>query len=683
MRYILIKQDDLRDCGICCLLMIIKTYGGNSSKEYLRWITNTNLNGVTALDLINGAKKFNFESYGFKSNLLNISKESLPLIAHVEINKQYKHFIVIYDIDFKNKKILIADPAKKIEKITFSEFEKISTNYYIYLKPIKKILNMKSTYSLLNIYFKFIKNNIGKIIKIFFFLILFSVLTCLSSIYLKIIIDNYDIINFEHNIFLILIITIFFINLIKNMLNYFRYILLIKLNNALDLNVFQNIYSKIITLPYIYFKNRTTGEILTRITDLNNLKDLLTNFIISLFIDLLLIFIAIIFLLLVDYKFILVIIPILLFFVILFLLFKNKYKITLDELKDESEQVNSYIVETVTNIESIRNLNIDDIFINKFTNIYQKYINEFNTFNKILLKNNFLYDLLQNIFFILLIIVSFGLIKSGQLEVTDLIIISSLGTIITNSIINIIDFLYKILDSVASFNRIKELCDIDFNTNNGNECSIKINCIEFNNLNYKYNYKNNVLKNVNFTINENDKLLIVGNSGIGKSTIAKILSGYLDVDDTQVYINKKDINNYNKDFLKQRITFVGQHENLFATSIKENICMGRIIDDTLFIKVCKLMNIEEILVENNLTYDCIIEESGFNISGGQKQRIILARSILKESDVYIFDESLCNLDVSLERKILINLFDYFKDKIIIVISHRFNNQDLFNKKVYL
>ena len=177
--------------------------------------------------------------------------------------------------------------------------------------------------------------------------------------------------------------------------------------------------------------------------------------------------------------------------------------------------------------------------------------------------------------------------------------------------------------------------------------------------------------------------MITGKSGIGKSTLAKILIGYLDVLDNQVFINGQDINKISKSLLKDKITLVCQNESLFPLSVKENIIMGRDISYSLFEKVCNLMKIDEILEKNFLTYDYKLEEAGFNFSGGEKQRIVLARSILKTSDIYIFDESLCNLDVSLEREILINLFNYLKDKIVIVISHRFNNQDLFDRKIVL
>ena len=94
-----------------------------------------------------------------------------------------------------------------------------------------------------------------------------------------------------------------------------------------------------------------------------------------------------------------------------------------------------------------------------------------------------------------------------------------------------------------------------------------------------------------------------------------------------------------------------------------------------------ITKLDRILSKLPLGYDSMIEENGFNLSSGERQRIILARTLCKEADIYIFDESLNALDIKTERIILQNIFKYLKTKTIIVISHRFNNNDLFNQKV--
>ena len=245
MKYIFVKQDDLKDCGISCLLMIIKTYRGNSSKEYLRYLSNTNNDGVTALDLIETAKKFNFDSYGFKCDLENIKETDLPVIAHTIIDNKYKHYVVIYKINQKKETLLIADPATKIYKCSFEDFKKISTGNFIYLKPNKKILCLNSYNSLLKIIKIFIANNKKHIFVSIISCLLFSLLTCFNTYYLKYIIDNYIKINSNYFLLFILIITLISINILKSFINYFKYLLLINFNNRLDLTVFKNVYEKI------------------------------------------------------------------------------------------------------------------------------------------------------------------------------------------------------------------------------------------------------------------------------------------------------------------------------------------------------------------------------------------------------------------------------------------------------
>ena len=134
-----VLQDGIKDCGICCLLSVIRFYDGDVSKEYLREITNTNKSGVSAYDLIEGAKSIGFDAVGVKGDLSKIEKNNLPCLAHVIVNKSYKHFVVIYDIDFKRNKVLIMDPAKGKVILNMSEFKLMSSMNYIFLKPVKTL----------------------------------------------------------------------------------------------------------------------------------------------------------------------------------------------------------------------------------------------------------------------------------------------------------------------------------------------------------------------------------------------------------------------------------------------------------------------------------------------------------------------------------------------------------------
>ena len=187
------------------------------------------------------------------------------------------------------------------------------------------------------------------------------------------------------------------------------------------------------------------------------------------------------------------------------------------------------------------------------------------------------------------------------------------------------------------------------------------------------------LKNININIKDKEKVLILGKSGSGKSTILKALLKYLEVKRDNIYINKIDINDISINNLRNNITAISQDEILFTDTIKENILAYQKIDDNKFKKVCSLVYVDEFVKRLNQGYNTKLEENGHNISGGERQRIILARALLKASNIYLIDEGLNAIDVNLERKILKNIFSAYSNKTFIIVSHRLENIDLYDK----
>ena len=153
---------------------------------------------------------------------------------------------------------------------------------------------------------------------------------------------------------------------------------------------------------------------------------------------------------------------------------------------------------------------------------------------------------------------------------------------------------------------------------------------------------------------------------------------YLEVPFGCVKINNIDINHYHLDILRNRITYVSQQEFLFTDTLYNNVTLYKDYDKEKVLNALKLMLVDE-FIEKDVSYNKLVEENGFNFSGGERQRIILSRSLLKDSDIYIFDEALSQIDIERERKIIKNIFKYLKDKVVIIISHRYDNKDLFNR----
>ena len=670
-----VLQDGIKDCGVCCLLSIIKHYGGNVSKEYLRDLTNTTKNGVTAYNIIETAKKLGFDSYALCGDLEEIDANNLPVIAHVIINKSYKHFIVIYKIDFLNEKVLVMNPAKGKEILSFSEFKLESSSNYIFLKPIKKLPTFQEKKIIKNTIIKYILKNKQLLIYLIILTIFFFILNLLSAFHFKYLLDYVINYNISKNA-LIISITVLIIYILKEIISYLRDIIILKYSEMFDEVVTIKIYKQIILLPYLYYKNRTTGEVISRIKDLGVIKGFIIEVITSISTSLLSIIIFFIVLFNINSK--LTYLSIFQFILLLLLnfIFKNKIKDKTIKYYKQEEKVNSYLVESLSSVDAIKGMHIEKRNIDKFLLKYKKYLESVYSLSITNEANKSLKNIINSIFIVLLLHLGTILVIDNKITLSEFIIYQSINNFYLSSFYSFISIINEYPKYKASLERIEDIFNIKEEVFDSSNYYTNYNLngdILYKNLSYSYNSKK-LLNNINFKIKYKDKIFLYGPSGTGKSTFVKLLMRYIEMPFGYISINNIDINHYHLDILRNNITYVSQQEYLFNDTLYNNITLGREIDKNEIEKVVKMLYLNEVGSLNRM-----VEENGFNFSGGERQRIILARSVLKKSSIYIFDEALSQIDVIKERDILINIFKYLKDKTIIVISHRFDNKDLFER----
>ena len=250
----------------------------------------------------------------------------------------------------------------------------------------------------------------------------------------------------------------------------------------------------------------------------------------------------------------------------------------------------------------------------------------------------------------------------------------------TEPIKSIIDLEPSLRYAKTSYDRINELLrvkQIDLKKDQ----TIISGDIEIKNLSYSYNNVDYIFKNKSFKIEQNQKYLIYGTSGSGKSSFIKILLKYIDNYDGQILIDNKNLKDYSSGSINNSFLYISQNEELFSQTIKQNIILDREISDKKYINVLKMCKVDEIIEQKKLRDNFYIEEKGFNISGGEKQRIILARALLKNFNYLIMDEALSEVSYKMEKEIIQNIISNFKDKTIIYISHNELNKDLFENQI--
>ncbi|MBS7230855.1 ABC transporter ATP-binding protein [Flavobacterium psychroterrae] len=241
-------------------------------------------------------------------------------------------------------------------------------------------------------------------------------------------------------------------------------------------------------------------------------------------------------------------------------------------------------------------------------------------------------------------------------------------------------------EAEASQKRLNEFLKIEPEIKNKNENSSDIQgSIAFENVSYTYEDTNiKALKNVTFTVKKGETLAILGKTGSGKSTILSLISRLYDVTNGQITIDQNEISSLNLNDLRNNIGIVPQDAFLFSDSIKNNIKFGnQNATDEEVIEAAKNAVVHDNIIAFNKQYDTILGERGITLSGGQKQRVSIARAIIKNPAILLFDDCLSAVDTETEETILNNLFEICKDKTTIIVSHRVSSAKNADKIIIL
>lgn len=680
-RFPFYPQLEAMDCGSTCLRMIAKFYGRYYSLEYLREISNTGKEGVSLLDLSEAAELIGLKTLAVEADITQLH-DVIP--KPCIINWGNNHFVVVYHQD--SFKVWIADPAKGKYKLNNNDFlhkwistEANSENTGIVLicqsSPDFYTFNGKEpqngSWQYIINYFKQYK---ALIFQIIIGLFLGSTLQLLFPFFIKSIVDigiNNNDLSF---ISLVLIAQlILFISQIS--VEFIRNWNILHVGSRVNINLLSDFLIKLTKLPFRFFDTKLPGDLIQRFNDHERVQKFLSSTsLISIFSLLNLLAFGVVLLFWNKAIFTIFIIGSLLNIVWVLAFMKWRKNLDIKRFEFTSDNQNS-INEMITGMQDIKLFNAERLKRWTWEKIQAKLFKtdtENLKLEQVQRAGALFFNETKNLLIIYL--VAQGVLNT-TLTLGMLVAIQYIIGQLNTQINQLTEFLKSMQDAKISLERIGEihLKDNEAFNDEYNNVLPSIGNIILENVNFSYAGVNGIpnLKNINLEIPEGKITAILGPSGSGKTTLLKILLNLYKPTEGNIKLGDVNLLSVNPRLWRSKIGVVMQDGYIFSDSIAKNIALGEeIIDKSKVQFSSKIANLQTYIENLPQGYNTIIGPEGQGLSQGQKQRILIARAIYKNPDILFFDEATSSLDTYNEMLILENIKVAFKNKTIIIVSHR-------------
>ena len=656
-------QEEKSDCGVSCLLSIIKYYGGDESLENLRISSLTTDEGVSAYNLIECAKQYGFDCIGLKEK--NIDKLNLPCIAHLKINNTLSHFVVIYEHNASS--VIIMDPAVGLIKEGKSIFESKFTGVVISLYPKEKLMKKKIKNILWQNIFKELKKSKWSLILIIILNLIFVLLSIVYSNYIQLL----NITNPKSVILFIIII------IILKLIEYEIAKISVQLDAKVGKSITSNFFDYIFSLPLRILHLKNSGEIVKRVCELDEVKSMISNTFIQAVLSSIYIFNMLFAISIINLELCFIIFVFCLLVIIFCIKKYKKLKFTFNNYIYESTKYNVLLQDTISSISSIKHMNQEQSYSEKLSDAYNEFITSYKTADITLSKIDLMKNIMLGIMeFLVISVMLFGVSK-GNYSIQDILIIQLLLNFLLTSFNSMLGVLPTFILESKIVRKVNEFYNINVENNGGD--NFENGDIKFSNVTFSYNNYENTIEKITFEIEKGSHVTLNGVSGSGKSTLMRLLNREYDDYSGKIMIGSKEIRNIEKHDYAEHIIYSSQNEKFINGTIKENILFERKIPDEDFNKIINICLLDKVIKKYPLGFDTYISSQINPLSGGEKNLVILARTLIEYKDIYILDEVLSELNYEKEIEVLKNIDRNIKSTII-YISHKKSNifKEVFN-----
>ncbi|WP_434654491.1 ABC transporter ATP-binding protein [Thermoanaerobacterium thermosaccharolyticum] len=518
--------------------------------------------------------------------------------------------------------------------------------------------------------FKIIKPFIVKEIIGFLVIIMSTVLSLAKPFVIKLIIDNSIAQKNVHNliIFNIIFFTIF---ILVTLLGIIQNYIFTFIGQKLLYNLRMKLYETVINQRITFFNEKQTGEIMSRIlNELPNVVNLFSATLINIITQVATLIVTFSIMYILNKQITLISMIVTPFIFIVFRYYNPIFrKINMDFMHIYAK-INNVLQENISNIKLLKYTKTYKYSKRNFSVVMHEYIDK--TYENLYIQS-ISNSILSFLFFIpSMVLLLYGgmLVIQGKLTIGSIVALSSYLNQLFQPIQSLANINIDLQKSLAAFRRYREIADINTEIDDISRIEKRnVNEIKIKNITFGYNEKNDIISNLSCEFHKGQVIRITGANGKGKTTLIDIICGLLKPKDGTVLYDDLKIDNIKNTSMKNLIGIVPQDTYLFNDTIKNNIKLGRDIDDNKIISLANKLGFNDIIDGEKVNLNLMLANNGENLSGGQRRKITILRGLIHDPQIIILDEAMTFLDEESKRNLCKYIEEVRANKIIILISH--------------
>ncbi|MDV3788658.1 peptidase C39 [Elizabethkingia anophelis] len=661
-------QKDQADCGIGCLLSLIRYYGGNATVESLREKSGTSKQGTTLLGLYQAANSIGFDAEGCEADIKALVEHGEPVILHVIMDEKYEHYVVCYY--YENNKFCIGDPARGIIYWSKEELEQYwRTKTCLTLKPNTDFIKTEYTNKAKKEWlFNLLKKDQEAIYTIIVLGVVLTLLGMSMSIFSQKLIDDI----LPQRKLKVLMLSIAFLGFLlfaRVAIQALRDLYIVKQNKSFNERINYSFFSSLLHLPKIFFDTRKIGDFVARLNDTQRIQNVIKQLITATTVDILSVFISLGFLFFYSWK--LAVICLILSPIIFYIIFSFNKRIieSQQEVMQAYSQNEANYIDSIRGIEVIKNFSRQDIFLKRNQNIFGLFQSKIYELGRLNLRISLTSGLVLVVFLLLILAFSSYHVLNNNIKIGELMAIIGISSSLLASITNLALVSIPIQEAKVAFDRMFEYSSIKPEAIDGIALD-QINSINIQGIDFRYNGRSKLLEDVSLVLEKGKITTLLGESGNGKTTLAEILQKNYKPEAGNIIINGEyNLEEISLSSWRDLIGIVPQNIQLFNGSVAQNIVLDEQINEERLNSLVTDFGFAKFISSLPQGWGTLVGEEGINLSGGQKQLLGWMRALYHNPEFLILDEPTSSLDKE-TRSFIYSLISKLKSKkVIFIISH--------------